>query len=164
MSSSKQSPSRKSKNKSSGLKLSNDFQDKNNYPLSGDRLWAANIYKWVESKEINLETKDNLNEINIDAFRNHKIKNTETIMIVNKDKIEGFGKFSNFNNATEVLSFRPYISSDKLSDYEKYTINVQWEGTFDTNDSFKFLKLNIINRGGRLIKKNRKTKKISRKI
>jgi hypothetical protein len=154
------------KKNSSGLKLSNDCSDKNGNPLSGDKLWAANIHNWVNiKKEINLVTKDNLNEINIDDFRNHKIKNTETIMIVkNNNNIEGFGKFSNFNNATEVLSFRPYISSDKLSDYEKYTINVQCEGTFKTNESFKFFKLNIISRGGRLMKKNRKTKKRSRKI
>lgn len=153
------------KNKSSGLKLSNDFSDKNGNPLSGYNLWAANIHNWVNIKEeINLETKDNLNEINIDAFRNHKIKDTETIMIVKNNNIEGFGKFSNFNNYTKVLSFRPYISSDKLLDYENYTINVQCEGTFKTNESFKFFKLNINSRGGRLMKKNRKTKKRSRKI
>jgi hypothetical protein len=152
------------KKKSSELKLSNDCSDKNGNPLSGDKLWAANIHNWVTSKEIDLENINNLNEINIDDFRNHKIKSTETIMIVKNNNIEGFGKFSNFNNATEVLSFRPYISSDKLSDYEKYTINVQCEGTFKTNESFKFFKLNIISRGGRLMKKNRKTKKRSRKI
>jgi hypothetical protein len=152
------------KNKSSGLKLSNDFSDKNGNPLSGHKLWAANIHNWVTSKEIDLENINNLNEINIDAFINHKIKNTETIMIVKNNNIEGFGKFSNFNNPTEVLSFRPYISSDKLSDYENYTMNFQCEGTFNTNESFKFFKLNINSRGGRLMKKNRKTKKRSRKI
>jgi uncharacterized Zn ribbon protein len=153
------------KNRSSGLKICNDISDKNSNPLSGERLWAGNIHKWLTTNELNLQNNNNLNEKSIDDFRNNKIKNTDTIMIVKDNNIKGFGKFSIFNNSTKVLSFRPYISSDKLSDYENYRINIQCEGTFDNSkDSFNFFKLNIINRGGRLMKKNRKTKKRSRKI
>jgi len=148
---------RRSREKNQKL-IINEILEENRNPLSGDRLWAANIYQWTDNNKINLENKQYLTEIP-DI---NKINKIDTMMIVKDNNIEGFGKhYNRYNHATSQLFFQPYISKENLLNFANENFNSKYidAENFKIDGSYKFYKLNIHTRGGGVMKNKRKTQK-----
>ena len=134
----------------------------NGNPLSGEKLWAARINKWVDSDLLNLEDNNYyLTKIDLDTFKNNRHKDfillkTNTIMIVKKGNIVGFGIFSTFDHSNTAIRFQPYIEFSELKNYEHYlttTITLKDAGTYE------FYILKTPGRGGAIMRKSKKSRK-----
>jgi len=147
-----------------GLKLTEFFSY--GAPLSGDRLWAANINDWVNHGLLNVEyNNDNLIKIDkIDSFdegnkNTYKpLVKTNTIMIVQHDQIIGFGKFIAYETRLNRLHFDPYIKKENLNNYENYSRQpffLEHAG----EPSYNFYILKTSRNGGAIMRKSRKARK-----